>query len=493
MKSKTFLKAFVCSILLSSVLTATAEAQACKKPHSKIEVDACMQSPNVSFLIDPPKNMTADKMIAGPKYSPKFSDAEIKDSTVFCRFFKHEFSSPGSAKFLCARTTPEGILVNDKGEPVHEAKTVSTRAMKLQGSLNGDAAEIDEAILLDENNQPLIRKEHLVKGDDLKIKYFIDANQYKDSDVKRKDEVITFNNQQIALKNVFVGPSEISNDRWNEVFTEVASTRLMWALGIPADIMIPVNRIVCFGCESHPWKQNDYIDGKTAIFNNPVIERKFKGKKLNEGFAFNRVIKYQYPIYSDDKKADIESIALVARLLGYFSAQGGQDRIVCEKKNYNAETEECSAPIPFIQDLGSTWGGKVSNVGKLFQALGSKGKFTEGFSNPRGNLSVYKKENVFSDPKTCTLEIEFGIDGDKDGSTLKRVSHLGVEKLKARLETLTPEVIQALFTVSRFGDMEPSFRDGIRGNRDLQHKEVIDRWSAELTKRINEIKNATCL
>lgn len=63
-----------------------------------------------------------------------------------------------------------------------------------------------------------------------------------------------------------------------EVYAEVATTRLLWALGFGADRMYPV-RIVCGGCP----KQLAGIarrDGETYRFELDVIERKMEGAEF---------------------------------------------------------------------------------------------------------------------------------------------------------------------------------------------------------------------
>ena len=45
----------------------------------------------------------------------------------------------------------------------------------------------------------------------------------------------------------------VEGDRYKEVYGEVLGTRLFWALGFYADIMLPV-RVTCRACPRHPWK-----------------------------------------------------------------------------------------------------------------------------------------------------------------------------------------------------------------------------------------------
>lgn len=67
--------------------------------------------------------------------------------------------------------------------------------------------------------------------------------------------------------------------RYNqEIFGEVLSTRLMWALGFGADKIYPVSKVLCYGCTQDPFndRQIDASQMKTPrLFNQAIVERKF--------------------------------------------------------------------------------------------------------------------------------------------------------------------------------------------------------------------------
>src|SRR4029077_10242194 len=51
-------------------------------------------------------------------------------------------------------------------------------------------------------------------------------------------------------------PSPEHNTRFNEVFTEVAASRIMWVLGFPADHVYPLGSVACIGCGPDPFNAN---------------------------------------------------------------------------------------------------------------------------------------------------------------------------------------------------------------------------------------------
>jgi hypothetical protein len=52
------------------------------------------------------------------------------------------------------------------------------------------------------------------------------------------------------------------NPRFNEAFTDIAATRIMWVLGFPADHAYPLGSVACIGCGDDPFT-ND-LKGNTA-------------------------------------------------------------------------------------------------------------------------------------------------------------------------------------------------------------------------------------
>src|SRR5437764_619977 len=60
------------------------------------------------------------------------------------------------------------------------------------------------------------------------------------------------------------------NPRFNEVFTAVATTRIMWALGFPADYVYPAGSANCIGCTDDPFGQK-LSDNKASLRDAPAV------------------------------------------------------------------------------------------------------------------------------------------------------------------------------------------------------------------------------
>lgn len=481
------------TLSLIAILPASAQAGVCQKPQppqSTGDLESCYSSPQLKWALSAPSSMNADLARAGAAFEPALTPAEMQSSTVFCQYFAHRFSSPGSAKFLCAKTNSEGQLLDQDGQIVPEAVSVSTADMKLKVQLNGETVLVDEGVMLDKDKRPLVRttekgRQHLIKIDELKVKYFVDANQYSENQngVKRQDIAISFDGRTVNLRNVFVGPQDISNPRWNEVFAEVAGTRLFWALGIPADIMVSIDRLVCFGCESHPKDQKGVNLSRTSIYNRVALEKKMKGAKLDEQFSFARLFEAHLPAWSPETKRGLEHLVLASRLIGFSNTISLQNRLQCLPGQLDKKTLECRVPVAQIQDIGSSWAGRVSE---------SEQKLRKG-SNPRGSLKHYQQEGVFAKDQPCRLVYAFGLSRDKNAIRLKGISEEGLNEFRQRLKNLTPEVIEAIFESAHFDDMEPALRDAAPGSSLADKRRyMISQWTQSLQSRIDEINTANC-
>ena len=63
-----------------------------------------------------------------------------------------------------------------------------------------------------------------------------------------------------------------------EVYSEVAATRLLWALGFGADRVYPV-KVICNGCPEDPMKNFKKVDGSRE-FAAAIVERKLPGDAI---------------------------------------------------------------------------------------------------------------------------------------------------------------------------------------------------------------------
>ena len=179
------------------------------------------------FMVDQP-TLSAEQLANGPDFDPAATEKSrfeyfTEGDNVSCYFRPHYAFMKvkgDSMKFQCWHMTTDGAFYGTKGELIRvDAVKVVVKPAK----------DGEQSVALYASNDT--NNEHELKADHFKVKY---------------------------LKPPF--PNH--NTRFNEVFTEVAASRIMWVLGFPADHVYPVGSVACIGCGDDPFT-ND-LKGNTA-------------------------------------------------------------------------------------------------------------------------------------------------------------------------------------------------------------------------------------
>ncbi len=388
------------------------------------DAKACLRSQGIRWTSDEPRPSTLEEILAGPPGDPQLG----LESEIHCVFRPHA-KSQKSPKFRCFRTDESGVFFTKDGALEPRAKAVGPEEGPLKDALlDASGAPIKDAA--GEN----------IEGDELKVKYFNGGTQ---------------------SGNHFEGADLITNDRESEMFTETASARLFWALGLPSDRMFEISRAHCKGCGPDPFNQTRIEPTKDATFHTPAVEReKFPGKKITEVFSFNDATSAMSS-WPAKARVEYEQLILGAQLIHYHNLMDQQNRVSCAKSAVDKATGVCSAPTFMIQDVGSTWGGD--------------GLFT----NPRGDYKKYSGGKAIKDTRTCELGINF--------AGINKISPAGWAEFKTRIEPLTRDKLRAIFVAARFDRMEPDRFTSLGADT------VIDQWTDALAKRVNDLRKCAGL
>jgi len=158
-----------------------------------------------------------------------------------------------------------------------------------------------------------------------------------------------------------------------ELNAEVATTRLLTALGFFADRMFAVRRVRCAGCPSFPFQSLRCLDrfGLEAIcfprgidydrvvdFPAVVLERKLEGRvieaKTDQGWGWYALENID-PARGGSSRAEVDAFRLLAVFLAHWDNKDANQRLVCPA---GAERPDggCAAPIVLMQDVGATFG-----------------------------------------------------------------------------------------------------------------------------------------
>ncbi len=215
-------------IVLAGAAACAAQSQGCEVPAgmTKEQKLPCVRASRI--LLDQPV-LTPTQLVNGPDFDAAEPEKSrfayfTADDTIACYFRPHyAFAKvPGdSMKFQCWHMTPDGGFFSPKGEPIH----VDDVKVVIEKDKSGEKS----ASLYPRDDD---KNEHEIKADHFKIKY---------------------------LKP----PYPEHNPRFNEVFTAVATTRIMWVLGFPADHVYPAGAANCIGCTDDPFG-NKLTDNKAS-------------------------------------------------------------------------------------------------------------------------------------------------------------------------------------------------------------------------------------
>src|SRR5437667_9815907 len=234
-----------------------------------------------------------------------------------------------------------------------------------------------------------------------------------------------------------------------EVYAEVAGTRLLNALGFPADRMYEVKRIRCYGCDDNPYKGMQCLNeggefdacfrhlDYTAYhdFDDAVIERSVKGKRIEtettSGWTWFELEKID-PAAGGATRDQVDALRLLAIFLGHWDNKNKNQRLLCLEQLDSSKRDdgrpadrdsECRRPVAMIQDLGATFG-PLEPPTKI-------------------DLDTFAKTPIWADAATCTVSMRTWPRGGAGFPDI-RISEEGRQFLGMLLSKLSERQIREL-------------------------------------------------
>jgi hypothetical protein len=226
-----------------------------------------------------------------------------------------------------------------------------------------------------------------------------------------------------------------------ELHAEVATTRLLTALGFAADRMYVVRGVKCAGCPRFPFRALRCLGAtglqwpcfplgidfdRTRTFDPVVIEHQLPGRKI-EAFPRQGWAWYELDAIDPDKggspRAHVDGLRLLAAFLAHWDNKAENQRLLCPA-GADLPDGGCATPIAMMQDVGATFG-----PAKL-------------------DLHNWRRTPVWSDRAACRVSMK---DLPWGGGTFpeRQVSEEGRQFLLGLIAQLSVDQIRALFTTSR--------------------------------------------
>jgi hypothetical protein len=232
-----------------------------------------------------------------------------------------------------------------------------------------------------------------------------------------------------------------------EVHSEVASAKLLHALGFGADDMIMVEKVRCYGCPSEPFLTMktlgfagaEKLYGKVMDpkqfkdFEWVAVERKHNGRAIEtedlEGWAF-----FELDVIDPKKggapRAHVDALRLLAVFLSHWDNKSENQRLVCLSEKDWPDGGKCTQPLAMMQDVGSAWGPR------------------------KVDLDAWAKVPMWADRAACTTSMD---SLPYHGATFNpvKISEAGRKHLGGLLSQLTDQQLADLFGGARFDQHAP--------------------------------------
>ncbi len=215
-----------------------------------------------------------------------------------------------------------------------------------------------------------------------------------------------------------------------EVFGEVLSSRLFWALGFAADEMYPV-RVRCRGCPPDP-KESPKKSAGLTVFDPAAIERKLPGRdmetKKDSGWKWSELdtIGAEAP---KDAPAHRDALKLLAAFVQHTDSKAANQRLLCPKGQESGRTG-CLKPLLMISDLGLTFG-------EAFLLIKNKNSVS---------LDTWAQVPVWKDDAGCVARLKGSLTGSLSDPPISEAGRAFLAKL---LVQLTDRQLTDLFETAR--------------------------------------------
>ncbi len=236
-----------------------------------------------------------------------------------------------------------------------------------------------------------------------------------------------------------------------ELYTEVAATRLMAALGFPADRMFTVAAVRCSGCPDDPFtalkclynapreRCFPHVDySHVREFRPAVIERPLAGRRIEtkkrQGWGWNELSTIDHSA-GGASRAEIDALRLMGVFLADWDNKPRNQRLLCLGED--EENDACAYPVAMVQDLGGTFG------------------------PPKLNLDGWRSTPIWTDRDACLVSMRRLPYGGSSFPDV-RISEDGRRLLAERLRQLSPQQVHDLFEgagVAAFPGNTPAARD----------------------------------
>ena len=273
---------------------------------------------------------------------------------------------------------------------------------------------------------------------------------------------------KVKYENPGRGADGISVERNDGIWGEILSTRLMWALGFPADAVYPV-RVVCENCPVRPWAYTvaklrglpaaETMPRRDLYVRDAIIEIKYKARGIeriaDQGWSWEEFDS----VARGELRAERDALALLAAFIQHVDNKPEQQRLVClEDDGVEGPGARCSKSALMLQDVGFTFGQGHVPVSDALAPDEQKRLKSHYRALGTASLRGFAAAPVWSDKKACVTHVAYYSHTGSPAN--KRVSEAGRRLLAERLSALTDLDLADLFKVARLEHRREMIEEG---------------------------------
>jgi hypothetical protein len=209
------------------------------------------------------------------------------------------------------------------------------------------------------------------------------------------------------------------------MYTEVAATRLFWALGYPVQPAYSTAAVVCHGCpEDDAFRQKG--GRQTMVYIDAMVDRPYPSAVELANWSVRDIASRVYwEEWPAQKRLHFDGLVALAGLIHHRSNARQQNSLVCLTRS-GSDCSPDSDTLMFFADLGSTFG-----------APHAKGQHSSWIEHP-----------VWADASSCRVYLPW-----KDmppASAHLQITEPGRRFILDRIGALTDDHLRAVFRAAHF-------------------------------------------
>ena len=265
-----------------------------------------------------------------------------------------------------------------------------------------------------------------------------------------------------------------------EIYAEVVSTRLMWALGFYVDSWFPV-KVECNNCPADPESGSGARDTRSVLHALTTV-RKYPGHKMyeegksEEGWSWKELDEY-----NGRPNSEKDGLKLLGAFIQHSDNKPPQQRLVCDGVRVNQSTHPftttCQESKMIVQDVGATFGG-----GGMFTSNNSAKMNLQEWSGKKLWKKTGKPGMSGTDCPVCQAQLNKSLTAT-NGLEDPIISEEGRRFLAGMMCQLTDAQIENLFRAGQVASMPEYHNSDGSFKQRLDEATILKQWVGMLLRR----------